>query len=101
MDTILTEALIRDIVSCVQKETRLDTGRLFFFGSQVTGTARETSDIDVGYIGDEPLSFETLARIKNHLEELYTLRKIDFVDCTQASPDFKAVALAHVIPIIP
>ena len=95
----VSEELQHAIFDCVQKEIDLTVYEVFFFGSRVVGNARDTSDIDVGIIGPEPLRIEKLARIKDRLDSLETLYKIDFVDCTHATDDFKKVALSHVIPI--
>lgn len=95
----IDDILLREIVACVGAELDLSQYQLFLFGSRATGHARESSDIDVGVKGEAPLSFETLARIKNRLDELDTLYTIDFVDCTDVSEDFAQVALAHTIPL--
>ena len=95
----INDILRQEIVECVGAELDLSQYQLFLFGSRVTGKARESSDIDVGVKGDVPLTFETLARIKNRLDELETLYTIDFVDCTNVSEDFAEVALAHTIPL--
>lgn len=95
----IPESLQRDIEEIIRKEINCVQYKVFFFGSRVTGTARDASDIDIGILGDEPIPFETRARVKNKLEKLPTLLKIDLVDFKTASDDFKEVALAHIIPI--
>lgn len=70
--------------------------RLFFFGSRVSGSGGERSDIDVGIEGEEPLPVKLFADIVDGLEDLPVLYKIEIVDFKKVSPDFRAVALQHV-----
>ena len=53
---------------------------IYLFGSEVAGPRRPASDIDVGLMGDGPLSAALLQRIEDELEELPTLRSFDVVD---------------------
>ncbi len=94
----ISESLQHDIERVIREHIDLTTHTAFFFGSRVTGTARDTSDIDVGITG-EPIPLGTLGKLRNALDSLHTLYTIDVVDVSGASSDFKEVALAHTIPI--
>jgi uncharacterized protein len=54
--------------------------RILLFGSWATLTAIPTSDIDVAILGDVPVDPLTMARIREEVEGLPTLRKVDVVD---------------------
>ncbi|MFQ5431138.1 MAG: nucleotidyltransferase family protein [Nitrospinota bacterium] len=70
--------------------------RLFFFGSRVSGTGNERSDIDIGIEGPEPLPAKLFADIVDEVEELPVLYKIEIVDFKKVSPDFREVALQYI-----
>lgn len=92
------KAKISDIV---RKNVDLKKYKVFFFGSWVTGTARERSDIDVGIKGKAPMDVEQLSVLKGAIEGLRTLYKIDVVDFVGTGKDFQEVALQKVEEINP
>lgn len=57
----ISETLQHDIERVIREHLDHTTHTAFFFGSRVTGTARDTSDIDVGITGDGP-TFTTNTR---------------------------------------
>ncbi len=70
---------------------------MFFFGSRVTGKGvDERSDIDVGFSGLKELQGKEISGIKEAIENLPTLYKIDFVDFSKVSENFKSVALKQI-----
>jgi len=73
--------------------------RVFLFGSRATGTARRGSDYDIGFEGPTRVDLSTLFRIKEEVEELPTLHKIDIVDFTGTSASFQRVAKMRTKPI--
>lgn len=68
----------------------------FFFGSRVAGKGSERSDIDVGIEGEEKAPAAALAKIRDEIEELPFLYKIEIVDFKGASPEFRKVALSKI-----
>lgn len=70
--------------------------QLFVFGSRATGTAAKFSDYDIGILGKRSLSFESLALIKEALEDSDLPVRADIVDFSLVSPEFKKTALAKV-----
>lgn len=76
--------------------------RAFFFGSRVTGTASERSDLDVGIESPDgkEVPFEIMSKIKGRCETLPTLFSIDIVDFSKISADFKKVAREKIEVII-
>ena len=84
-----------EIAAIVGRRLDLTRYRLFFFGSRVSGTSTERSDIDVGIGGPAEIPVEVIGAIREDLEELPTLYSIDVVDFAAASSDFTSVALQH------
>lgn len=70
--------------------------RLFFFGSRVSGTNGERSDIDLGIIGRAPIPAESMTAVREAIEELPILYPIDVVDMSTVSDEFKRNAMRHV-----
>ena len=54
--------------------------RVYWFGSWVTGTPVERSDIDLSVDAGRVLSSEEVYRIRESLDSLPTLRKFDLLD---------------------
>ena len=82
----------REIMDIVGKYLDLDQNRIFFFGSRVTNKGNDRSDIDVGIEGDKEISWQTMAKIKEDVENLPILYKVDIVDFKKVSPDFYDLA---------
>ncbi len=68
--------------------------RLYLFGSRVQGRASGRSDIDIGILAEHSLPLSTMARIREALEDIPVLQRIDLVDLSAASPDFAMKALS-------
>jgi predicted nucleotidyltransferase len=77
----------------------LDSYRIFFFGSRVTGDNFPRSDIDIGIEGDEEIPAGIKVKIEEELEELPLLYKIDLIDFRTVSKDFRDESLKHTEPI--
>ena len=93
----LKETFTNDIESIVSKYVENGSGyELFFFGSRVTGRHAERSDIDIGISGKSKLPADKFNAIKEEIEKLPTLYKIDFVDFSDVSKVFKEVALEKI-----
>ena len=88
-----TEKKIREIIF---KFLSPKDYRLFIFGSRITGKAGKFSDYDIGIQGKGSLSFGTLALIREALEDSDLPVRVDMVDFSSVSPEFKKVALSKV-----
>ena len=84
--------IIEKIEKIIQEEVDCDY-RLFLFGSRVKDYFHEKSDIDIGILSEKPLAAIQLFSIKEKIDEIPTLLKIDFVDFSVVSEDFRTVAL--------
>ncbi len=86
------EKLKKDILQLIGRHIDLSKHKVFIFGSRVTGKGNDRSDIDVGIEGEEEVPLVLMGKIKDEIEELPTLYKVDAVDFFQLSDKFKEVA---------
>ncbi len=87
------QQLKTELLHCVKTEAGDQKFRLFFFGLRMNGSGNERSDIDVGYLGETELNSQTKARIKERIDEIETLYKIDFVDFRSVDAEFRDLAM--------
>lgn len=90
------EKLKKEILEIVGKELDLKKYKIFFFGSRVEGKGNEYSDIDIGIDGLEEIPGKAMTRIKEDIDKLSTLYKIELVDFKNVSSDFREVALRYI-----
>ena len=94
------EKLKREILAVIGRRLDLKKYRVFFFGSRAMGRGRERSDIDIGIEGPEPVPLVVLDDIKEDLDNLPILYKIDIVDFNRLTPKFREVALKEIEPLV-
>ena len=94
------EEVKKEIKRILKEELKGTQYHAFFFGSRVSGIAAPRSDIDVGLEGEEEVLPAKLSSIKARFESLPTLYRVDVVDFSKISGDFKKVAKAHVEVIV-
>ena len=87
-------------ISRIVKENVSCEYQLFLFGSRVTGANDIKADIDIGIIPNKKLSARQLQNIKENIEELSTLLKIDFIGFSSVIDEFKSIALMNTKDII-
>lgn len=95
------EKLKAEVLRIVGKHLDLNTYRVFLFGSRVTGTGDEHSDIDIGIEGPAPVPWEIMGKIKEEIENMDILYSIDVVDFSTVGDDFKSVAKQSIEVISP
>lgn len=61
------------------------------FGSRVTWTAKEHSDLDLVIVGDEKLDFKTIARLQEAFDESDLPIRVDVLDWNDISPEFQRI----------
>jgi len=72
--------------------------RVVAFGSRVSGTARQTSDLDLCIIAHECIPFETLGNLRDEFSLSNLPYKVDVIDWTVTAPDFKKIILeSHIV----
>jgi predicted nucleotidyltransferase len=79
-------AIIKNIL-----KARVPEREVLAFGSRVTGRARPTSDLDLAVLGEEPLSFERIAHLKDDFSESNLPFKVDVIDWARVSDAFREV----------
>ena len=68
------------------------------FGSRVSWTARETSDLDVALLTEEPLSIARMTNLKAAFTKSYLPFRVDIVDWASTSENFrKVIEREHVV----
>ena len=72
------KSMIRETLLSFRSE--LAQEHVYFFGSRVSGKARERSDFDVAIDSALPVEPRLLARIRTALDELPMLYRVDLVD---------------------
>ncbi|MBI4600136.1 nucleotidyltransferase domain-containing protein [Candidatus Uhrbacteria bacterium] len=91
-----SEKLTQELRAIAGKYLDLSAYKIFFFGSRVSGAGDDRSDIDVGVEGKEPVSLTAMRSIKEDIESLPLLYKIDVVDFSLTSDSFREVAKQHI-----
>lgn len=74
--------------------------RALAFGSRVKGTARRFSDLDIAVDGATAIPWMTLGQLKEALSESDLPMRVDVVDLTSSSKEFRDMVLAHALPLI-
>ena len=68
------------------------------FGSRVSWTARETSDLDIALLTDEPFSTARMTNLKAAFTKSYLPFRVDIVDWASTSENFrKVIEREHVV----
>ena len=90
------EKVFSEIIKSVQKHLKEKHYKIFVFGSRVNGEATEKSDIDVGVDAGAKVSASVMLDIKEDMDNLPVMQKIDVVDFACLDEDFKKVALKNI-----
>ena len=69
---------------------------LVVFGSFARGENRPGSDLDLGLLWRQERDAAVAIKIEDQLDQLPTVRRIDVVDFSRVSPDFRKQALRSV-----
>lgn len=88
-----TEQQIKNIIL---KYLSLEKYQVFLFGSRVNGKAAKYSDYDIGILGKNALPSKTKMLIEESLEESNIPCKVDIVDFSLVSSNFRNTALSKI-----
>lgn len=91
-----SEKLKRELKKIAERNLDISRYAIFFFGSRVSARGDDRSDIDVGIEGTELVSLDAMRRIKEDIDKLPLLYKIDVVDLSQTSDSFREVAKQYI-----
>jgi len=86
------EPLLRAVAAIVRNHVPDRSYHILLFGSWATLEALPTSDVDVGILGPGPLNYLVMARIREQIDRLPTLRKIEVVDLWSVEDRFREKA---------
>lgn len=87
------------IRSTIHKHLPKEEYKVFVYGSRAAGNAQKWSDIDVGIRGEREVPVRKLALIAEELENSKVPYKVDVVDFTKTSNNFKELALKETIKL--
>ena len=65
--------------------------KILVFGSRASGCARQYSDLDLAIIGDEPLTLDISAILREAFSDSDLPFKVDFVDWAQTDESFRDI----------
>lgn len=68
---------------------------VYLFGSWAKGSATDRSDIDLAVLGPHPVPWRQWVILKQAVDEIPMLRKIDVVDLQRAGAIFRKNILTH------
>lgn len=88
-----TEKEIKDIIFRFLDPKKY---QVFIFGSRATGKSKKYSDYDVGIWGKKSVTWNVSAKIEEALEESDLPYKVDVVDFSLVSPEFRKVAFSKI-----
>ena len=89
------------ILNVVGKHIDLGEYDVFFFGSRISGKGDAYSDIDLGIEGAQPVPPGILAKIREEIDELPVLYRMDVIDFKATGKAFQLVAKSHIQMIHP
>jgi uncharacterized protein len=89
------EEVTKEAVSIIRRYLPGKEFEIVLFGSWARGNAQETSDIDIGLVGRQPVDDMMLSRIKEEISGIPTLRRIDVVDLSKTDDDFRQEVLSY------
>lgn len=90
------DKLKKELTEIIGRHLDLAKYKIFFFGSRVSGKGNDRSDIDVGIEGPNPVGYRVVSEIKEEIEKLPTLYKIDVVDFKEVTDKFRQVAMQKI-----
>ncbi len=90
------ESYINIVKRIILKRVPLQTYSVFLFGSRAMGNHHHLSDIDIGVLGERPLSISIKGEIEEEIDESICPLKVDLIDFYQVSDEFKQYALEKI-----
>lgn len=94
----LDEANITIVKDILKKH--LPKRTVLAFGSRVKGNFKPQSDLDLCIIGENPLTFEELALLREAFSESDLPIRVDIVEWINITPEFQAIIKNNCEPIV-
>ncbi len=73
----------------LSEKNNLSGCKVFYFGSRISRTHKERSDFDIGISSRSEIKRKTLFRLEEKLDSINTLYKIDLVNFSDVSDQFR------------
>lgn len=86
------QKLLQEIVTIVRRTIDMPHYCIFLFGSRASGTANPRSDYDVAIESDHPISAVIMSELREAMDALPVLQKIDLVNVADMSADVRELA---------
>ena len=83
----MLQALKKIIKEAVEKKS-VGLVEVILFGSRAKGTAKPYSDFDIAIEWKEKIPLHTMAKIREELDKLPTLKSFDLIDLKRVSGNF-------------
>ena len=93
------EAIIQEALDIIRRHLPDPGLKVFLFGSWAKGSAEPTSDIDIAILGPQPIDDMLLLRLREEINGIPTLRRIDVVDLNNADERFREEVLSYARPL--
>ncbi len=93
------EEIIQEALGIIRRHLPDRGLKVFLFGSWAKGSAEPTSDIDIAILGPLPIDDLLLLRIREEINGLPTLRRIDVVDLNNTDERFRDDVLSFARPL--
>lgn len=92
------ERLVRERGRRIAIELFADAGhvKVFLFGSRVSGRSIDRSDFDIGIDIGRPVPATIMQQVREALDELPILQKVDVVNFSVVDPEFARIAQRQV-----
>jgi predicted nucleotidyltransferase len=100
-EAILTNAPVMSIDAIIAETAKIvrkyvsDEHRILLFGSQAKGSALPTSDIDIGILGKQRVPHLMMAKMRDEVDNLRTLRSVDVVDLLVLDEEYRRAVLSY------
>ena len=88
------EEIKKQVIEIIRRRLG-DKVKIYLYGSWAKGDAEETSDLDIGILGERKVEETVFYQIKREVDIIPTLRKIDVVDLQETGEKFKAHILSY------
>ncbi len=93
------EEIIQEALDIIRRHLPDKELKVFLFGSWAKGSAEPTSDIDIAILGPQPIDDLLLLRIREEINGIPTLRRIDVVDLNNTDERFRDDVLSYARPL--
>lgn len=88
------DLILKKMVEIIRESLSGDY-KVLLFGSWAKGSALDTSDIDIGILGEKKVPFGIMVKIFEKADEIPTLKSVDIVDLSTKDKEYKKNVLKY------